>query len=245
MTKEENRNNDVEIKPRHQVSYWESENKERNQGAVLLTVGRSYVGNDVTHSTLLDRACARSYENLPKYRSYRVSNTAPRADLFKYTQSRTASQHSEELVLTTVASDKKAMDLLVSSCHWIYTIKARWHLTPSVIQNWQLFHDSAPFKQVWTGVIGNKKATERWAERVNKTTSTYHCFPSVAGGRSITNSSSPSVCSKRVSYKHTAAVTATASNTKVYKLHWIGLYSTTKIYIWKNIVIQSADNLWH
>ena len=47
------------------------------QGAVLLTVGRSYVGNDVTHSTLLDRACACSYENLPKYRSYRVSNTAP------------------------------------------------------------------------------------------------------------------------------------------------------------------------
>ena len=46
-------------------------------GAVLLTVGRSYVGNDVTHSTLLDRACACSYENLPKYRSYRVSNTAP------------------------------------------------------------------------------------------------------------------------------------------------------------------------
>ena len=46
-------------------------------GAVLLTVGRSYVGNDVTPSTLLDRACACSYENLPKYRSYRVSNTAP------------------------------------------------------------------------------------------------------------------------------------------------------------------------
>ena len=46
-------------------------------GAVLLTVGRSYVGNDVTHSTLLDRACACSYKNLPKYRSYRVSNTAP------------------------------------------------------------------------------------------------------------------------------------------------------------------------
>ena len=43
---------------------------------MLLTVGRSYVGNDVTHSTLLDRACASSYENLPKYRSYRVSNTA-------------------------------------------------------------------------------------------------------------------------------------------------------------------------
>ena len=49
----------------------------RAQGAVLLTVGRSYVGNDVTHSTLLDRACACSYKNLPKYRSYRVSNTAP------------------------------------------------------------------------------------------------------------------------------------------------------------------------
>ena len=47
------------------------------QGAVLLTVGRSYVGNDVTHSTLLDSTCASSYENLPKYRSYRVSNTAP------------------------------------------------------------------------------------------------------------------------------------------------------------------------
>ena len=46
-------------------------------GAVLLTVGRSYVGNDVTNSTLLDRACACSYENLPKYRSYRVGNTAP------------------------------------------------------------------------------------------------------------------------------------------------------------------------
>ena len=46
-------------------------------GAVLLTVGRSYVGNYVTHSTLLDRACACSYENLPKHRSYRVSNTVP------------------------------------------------------------------------------------------------------------------------------------------------------------------------
>ena len=45
-------------------------------GVVLLTVGRSYVGNDFTHSTLLDGACACSYENLPKYRSYRVSNTA-------------------------------------------------------------------------------------------------------------------------------------------------------------------------
>ena len=44
---------------------------------MLLTVGRSYVGNDVTPSTLLDRACACYYENLPKYRSYRVSNTAP------------------------------------------------------------------------------------------------------------------------------------------------------------------------
>ena len=50
------------------------------QGVVLLTVGRSYVGNDVTHSTvlLLDRTGACSYENLPKYRSYRVSNTAPK-----------------------------------------------------------------------------------------------------------------------------------------------------------------------
>ena len=47
------------------------------QGAVLLTVGWSYVGNDVTHSTLLDRAWACSYENLPIYRFYRVSNTAP------------------------------------------------------------------------------------------------------------------------------------------------------------------------
>ena len=45
---------------------------------MLPAVGRSYVGNDVTHSTLLDRAGACSYENLPKYRSYRVSNTAPR-----------------------------------------------------------------------------------------------------------------------------------------------------------------------
>ena len=44
---------------------------------MLLTVGRSYVGNDVTHSMLLDRACACSYKNLPKYRSYGVSNTAP------------------------------------------------------------------------------------------------------------------------------------------------------------------------
>ena len=49
----------------------------RPVGAVLLTVGRSYVGNDVTHATLLDRAGTCSYENLPKYRSYRVSNTAP------------------------------------------------------------------------------------------------------------------------------------------------------------------------
>ena len=45
---------------------------------MLLTVGRSYVGNNVTHSTLLDRACTCSYTNLPKYRSYRVSNMAPR-----------------------------------------------------------------------------------------------------------------------------------------------------------------------
>ena len=44
---------------------------------MLLTGGRSYVGNDVTHSTLLDRACACSYENLPKYRSYRGGNTSP------------------------------------------------------------------------------------------------------------------------------------------------------------------------
>ena len=39
-----------------------------------LTVGRSYVGNDIAHSTLLDRACACSHKNLPKCRSYRVSN---------------------------------------------------------------------------------------------------------------------------------------------------------------------------
>ena len=47
-------------------------------------VGRSYVGNDVTHSTLLDGACACSYKNLPKYRSYRVSNTAPWSLYIKY-----------------------------------------------------------------------------------------------------------------------------------------------------------------
>ena len=46
-------------------------------GAVLLTVGWSYVRNDVTLLTLLDRMCACSYENLPIYHSYRVSNTAP------------------------------------------------------------------------------------------------------------------------------------------------------------------------
>ena len=50
---------------------------------MLLKVGRSYVGNDVTHSTLLDRACACSHENLHKYRSYRVSNTAPRSSRYK------------------------------------------------------------------------------------------------------------------------------------------------------------------
>ena len=33
------------------------------QGSVLLTIWRSYVGNYVTHSTLLDRACACSYKN--------------------------------------------------------------------------------------------------------------------------------------------------------------------------------------
>ena len=47
------------------------------QGAVLLTVGRSYVGNDITRPMLLDRACACSYENFPKYRCQRVSKTAP------------------------------------------------------------------------------------------------------------------------------------------------------------------------
>ena len=47
-----------------------------SQGAVLLTVGWSYVGNDVTHSTLLDRTGACSYENLPKDRlsSLKVSS---------------------------------------------------------------------------------------------------------------------------------------------------------------------------
>ena len=30
----------------------------RAQGVVLLTVGRSYIGHDITHSTLVDRACA-------------------------------------------------------------------------------------------------------------------------------------------------------------------------------------------
>ena len=63
------------LKLNGKLVHWVQEIK--HQRAVLLTVGRSYVGNDVTRSTLLDRACACSYENLPKYRSYRVSNTAP------------------------------------------------------------------------------------------------------------------------------------------------------------------------
>ena len=37
--------------------------RDRYLGAVLLTVGRSYIGHDFTHSTLLDRACACSYKN--------------------------------------------------------------------------------------------------------------------------------------------------------------------------------------
>ena len=57
--------------------HYQFHNEPNDLGAVLLTVGRCYVGNDVTHSTLLDRACASSYKNLPKYRSYCVSNTAP------------------------------------------------------------------------------------------------------------------------------------------------------------------------
>ena len=36
-----------------------TDRKDKIQGAVLLTVGRSYVGNDVARSTLLDRACVR------------------------------------------------------------------------------------------------------------------------------------------------------------------------------------------
>ena len=48
------------------------------QGFVLLTVRRSYVGNDAKHSALLDRACACSYENLPRYNFFGVSKTAPR-----------------------------------------------------------------------------------------------------------------------------------------------------------------------
>ena len=58
-------------------SAWACRVYPKEQGAVLLTVGWSYVGNDVTHSTLVDRPCACSYKNLPTYRSYRVSNTAP------------------------------------------------------------------------------------------------------------------------------------------------------------------------
>ena len=64
------------------IEYYEGNWTKRSDavfpGSVLLTVGWSYVGNDVTPSTLLDRACsACSYENLPKYLSYHVSNTAP------------------------------------------------------------------------------------------------------------------------------------------------------------------------
>ena len=55
----------------------EQEGPHAEQGAMILMVGRSYVGNDVTRSTLSDTACACSYENLPQYRSYHVSNTAP------------------------------------------------------------------------------------------------------------------------------------------------------------------------
>ena len=44
-----------------------------DQGAVLTTVGRSYIGYDVTRSTLLDRACACSCKNFPKRHSYCVS----------------------------------------------------------------------------------------------------------------------------------------------------------------------------
>ena len=51
--------------------------EDNREPSLLLTVGRSYEGIDVTHSTLL--ACACSYENLPKYRSYRVRYTAPGA----------------------------------------------------------------------------------------------------------------------------------------------------------------------
>ena len=36
-------------------------------GAVLLTVGRSYVGKDITHSTLLDTAYACSYTAMVKF----------------------------------------------------------------------------------------------------------------------------------------------------------------------------------
>ena len=54
------------------------------QGAVLLTVGRAYLGNDVTHSTLLDRECTCPYGNLPKCHSYRISSTVPRTRRHNY-----------------------------------------------------------------------------------------------------------------------------------------------------------------
>ena len=73
-----------EVRKRY-ISIW-SASVVRVQGVVLLTVGWSYVGNDVTHSTLLDRACACSYENLPKYRSYRVSNTAPWTEILVHVE---------------------------------------------------------------------------------------------------------------------------------------------------------------
>ena len=45
--------------------------------AVLLLVERPYTANDVTHSMLLDNAhVARSYRNIPKYRSYGINKTA-------------------------------------------------------------------------------------------------------------------------------------------------------------------------
>ena len=74
-------------------------------GAVLLTVGRSYVGIDARHSTLLDMASACSYENLPKYRSYRVSSTAPLAPCYSQT-SWQQTYHFVTISTTEIAAKK-------------------------------------------------------------------------------------------------------------------------------------------
>ena len=117
-----------------------------------VTNGRTIlIGNDVTHSTLLDSACVCSYKNLPKYRSYCVSNMAPSsADLCN-------------LAPTSACCREAAIALCLFSS-WIWCWWWWWLILCRKSRRCQLRHG-------WPPVCGSLRATSRnvcWTLRTSQ-----------------------------------------------------------------------------